>query len=258
MDDLTVSFLKNGIQKLSEQFTPFTCYIIPRNSVSSSFTEIDKKMCLYFLIDSEEGLKEQRKLYIGETSNCINRLNDHKGKKSWWDKAIVFCASKPTFTSDTVLGLEKIMIEKYKVRNDLYDLDNSKSSNTPIDAACYKFELMVQEFLDYLRYGLNHGPVSVKIMNTSFVTPVIKNNTKRAAFKFSMCGLKTGDVIYLEKNNSVTCTIKDDNTVIYNGQEYSLSSLAKILLGYKHMPQGPACWCYNGETLDEIRKKNGF
>ena len=59
MDDLTVSFLKNGIQKLSEQFTPFTCYIISRNSVSSSFTEIDKKMCLYFLIDSEEGFYDK-------------------------------------------------------------------------------------------------------------------------------------------------------------------------------------------------------
>ena len=60
MDDLTVSFLKNGIQKLSEQFITFTCYIISRNSVSSSFTEIDKKMCLYFLIDSEEGFYDKK------------------------------------------------------------------------------------------------------------------------------------------------------------------------------------------------------
>ena len=60
MDDLTVSFLKNGIQKLSEQFITFTCYIISRNSMSSSFTEIDKKMCLYFLIDSEEGFYDKK------------------------------------------------------------------------------------------------------------------------------------------------------------------------------------------------------
>ena len=100
-------------------------------------------MCLYFLVDSEESLKAQRKIYIGETANCTNSLNDHKCKKSWWDKALVFCASKPAFTSNTVLGLEKIMIDKYKQRNDLYNLDNSKSSATAIDDACYKFEIMI-------------------------------------------------------------------------------------------------------------------
>ena len=35
----------------------------------------------------------------------------------------------------------------------------------------------------------------------------------------------------------------------------SLSSAATELLGYKHGVQGPAYWMYEGETLDERRKR---
>lgn len=74
-------------------------------------------MCVYFLINSKEGLYSKRMLYIGQTSNFENRMNDHIAKKDWWDCVIVFCANKPIFNSDIIFGLERLFIRDYSQSN---------------------------------------------------------------------------------------------------------------------------------------------
>ena len=249
MDELTVLFLNNGIRKYADQMAPFYCYVVPREAISIASNEIKNQLCLYFLVDSNEGLYDTRKIYIGETTNFTNRMNDHRQKKKWWNEVIVFCAPKPKFTSDTILGLEKIMIDKYRSRLDLYDIDNSKASATIIDSACYKFDRMIQEFLDYLRYGIN---IESKVEEKKSTTEL---KTKREPFKFSMCGIKAGDRIQLIKKPDLTITVKDEKHVLYENQVYSLSTLAQKLLELNHPVQGPICFSYNGVDLDSLRKK---
>jgi len=81
---------------------------------------------------------------------------------------------------------------------------------------------------------------------------------RRAPFKFSMIGLKPGDIINFAPNGEEV-RVNSENTVDYDGQILTLSRFCK-----KYMPdndsqnkeyQGPAHFTYNGKTLDEIRKE---
>ena len=81
---------------------------------------------------------------------------------------------------------------------------------------------------------------------------------RRPPFKFSMIGLKAGDVIYFE-HGDIPVTVASENTVAYDNETYTLSRFCK-----KYMPdlgsetreyQGPAHFKLNGKTLDEIRKE---
>jgi hypothetical protein len=81
-------------------------------------------------------------------------------------------------------------------------------------------------------------------------------NKRRSRFKFSMVGLKTGDIIMFSEDPSKTATVSGDSKVLYNGETYSLSRLAAVLLGDKDRSvRGPDYFMYDGETLSEMREQ---
>ena len=75
------------------------------------------------------------------------------------------------------------------------------------------------------------------------------------AFKFSMLGIKEGEILTFSRDENITCAVISDNKVSYKDQEYSLSALAKDLLQYKYGVQGPLYWLYKGKTLSELRNE---
>ncbi len=81
---------------------------------------------------------------------------------------------------------------------------------------------------------------------------------RRPNFKFSMIGLKPGDVVTFEHDN-IKVKVASDNTVEYMGEIYTLSRFCKHFMpgeGSENREyQGPAHFRYNGRTLDEIRKE---
>lgn len=84
----------------------------------------------------------------------------------------------------------------------------------------------------------------------------IKN--RRAAFAFSMIGLKPGDVVLYMDSANMPATVVDDKHVSYtDGKEYTLSGLAAAI---QKKPKtagvnGPEFFTYNGERLADIRKR---
>ena len=81
---------------------------------------------------------------------------------------------------------------------------------------------------------------------------------RRAPFKFSMIGLKPGDIINFAPNGEEV-RVNSENTVDYDGQILTLSRFCKIYMPDEDSEnkeyQGPAHFTYKGRTLDEIRKK---
>ena len=81
---------------------------------------------------------------------------------------------------------------------------------------------------------------------------------RRAPFKFSMIGLKPGDIINFAPNGEEV-RVNSENTVDYDGQILTLSRFCKIYMPDEDSEnkeyQGPAHFTYNGKTLDEIRKE---
>ena len=88
-------------------------------------------------------------------------------------------------------------------------------------------------------------------------TQKVKTN-RRPAFRFSMIGLKPGDVVYFE-HGDIPVTIVSENTVAYDNEIYTLSRFCKHFMpeeGSENREyQGPAHFTLNGKTLDEIRKE---
>lgn len=82
--------------------------------------------------------------------------------------------------------------------------------------------------------------------------------TRRSPFKFSMIGLKPGDVVYFE-HGDIPVTVVSENTVAYDNEIYTLSRFCKHFMpeeGSENKEyQGPAHFTLNGKTLDEIRKE---
>ena len=80
-------------------------------------------------------------------------------------------------------------------------------------------------------------------------------------FTFSMCNIAVGEQIEFSYNgcdkSGMLCTVVDDKHVEYNGETWSLTALAKHLLGdVKWALAGPRYFKYKGEWLNDIRAKS--
>ena len=82
---------------------------------------------------------------------------------------------------------------------------------------------------------------------------------RTAPFMFSMCSIAAGEQLEFwhsaSEPSGILCVVADNKHVTYNGQSWSLSSLAKYLLGTNGAVAGPRYFKYNGEWLNDIRDR---
>lgn len=88
-----------------------TTVYMPRTHLSRAHQLDLPSRGVYYLL-KVDGVRIER-LNVGQTTQGINRLNDHNQKKSWWDRAVLFLSDDSNnFTLDTASGLEKYAIER--------------------------------------------------------------------------------------------------------------------------------------------------
>lgn len=80
-------------------------------------------------------------------------------------------------------------------------------------------------------------------------------NAKSSRFKFSMIGLEPGTEITFLNDPSKKAIVADDVHVIYEGETWSMSKLAKKLGNFVNNVQGPAYFTYHGKKLTELREE---
>lgn len=79
---------------------------------------------------------------------------------------------------------------------------------------------------------------------------------RRENFSFSKLNIPVGAELEFIHNPAITVTVADEKrTVIYEGEEWSLSALAKMLLKRNSPVQGPLHFSYNGETIADLRNR---
>ena len=106
------------------------------------------------------------------------------------------------------------------------------------------------------------NPSEDELVAEEIARDIVEERKERAApFRFSMCGIKPGEIIEfwcrVNENTGIVCTVVDDRHIDYNGRITSLSALASELTGKTPVP-GPCYFKYKGEWLNDIRAKNGF
>ncbi len=70
-----------------------------------------------------------------------------------------------------------------------------------------------------------------------------------------MVEIPPGSEIVFSRDETIKAKVVDNRFIELNGEMTRLSASAQKLLGYDYMVQGPAYWMYEGETLDERRKR---
>lgn len=84
---------------------------------------------------------------------------------------------------------------------------------------------------------------------------------RMAPFAFSMCNIAIGEEIEFWRSatepSGIMCTVADDKHVEYDGQRWSLTALAKYLIGENKAIAGPRYFKYKGEWLNDIRRRLG-
>jgi len=90
-------------------------------------------------------------------------------------------------------------------------------------------------------------------------TTATKHEPRRARFKFSMCGIKIGDVITFDPTG-VQVKVATDDSVEYNGRIYKLSPFTGTFLpedmrNQSGAYQGPKYFSYNGKVLSTLRRQ---
>ena len=86
-----------------------------------------------------------------------------------------------------------------------------------------------------------------------------QHQERMAPFAFSMCNIAIGEQIEFcspgNPHNGALCTVVDDKHVEYGDERWSLTGLAKYLLGITKAIAGPKYFKYNGEWLNTIRHR---
>ena len=86
-----------------------------------------------------------------------------------------------------------------------------------------------------------------------------KARTWRSPFNFNMVDIPIGSALSFAKDEDISCTVSGAKKVVFEDQETSLSGAALIIIqrmGYNwRQVAGPSYWVFEGETLDERRRR---
>lgn len=85
-----------------------------------------------------------------------------------------------------------------------------------------------------------------------------KARSIRSRFNFEMVGIPLGSEIYFSRDESQKAKVinlKAVKSIEFNGEITSLSTSAQKILGYDYGVAGTDYWAYEGETLDERRRR---
>ncbi len=77
----------------------------------------------------------------------------------------------------------------------------------------------------------------------------------RSRFNFDMVNISVGAELFFSRDENLKAKVVDNKHINFNNEITSLSTSAQKILGYDYGVQGTAYWMYEGETLDERRKR---
>lgn len=77
----------------------------------------------------------------------------------------------------------------------------------------------------------------------------------RSKFNFKMVNIPIGSELIFSRDENIKAIVSDNKHIIFNNEITSLSTSAQKILGYDYGVQGTTYWMFEGETLDERRRR---
>lgn len=190
--------------------------VIPREDLSraKSLPNIPQRG-IYYLLNENHGYI--RRVYAGQTTQGVARLEAHKSKKDFWNKAIMFLDEDLNINRDALDMLEEMAID-YVRSHGTYETDNSATPNPFVDPYKERFVRTLHENILFrmsaLGYDLNRSDKNPTDMHDVFYT---KRNGIHAKGRYNketkQFTVLAGSMIDLSRpitnNMRVTCMRKD-------------------------------------------------
>ncbi|MFA6169623.1 MAG: GIY-YIG nuclease family protein [Candidatus Margulisiibacteriota bacterium] len=82
-----------------------------------------------------------------------------------------------------------------------------------------------------------------------------KARTIRERFDFRMADIPIGAELTFSRDENIKAKVVDNRSIKFNGKITSLSKSAQKILGYNYGVAGTDYWMYEGEALDERRRR---
>lgn len=82
-----------------------------------------------------------------------------------------------------------------------------------------------------------------------------KARARRSRFNFGMVNIPVGTELIFFRDENIKAKVVDNRSIEFNGKITSLSISAQQILGYDYGVAGTDYWMYDGETLDERRRR---
>ncbi len=79
--------------------------------------------------------------------------------------------------------------------------------------------------------------------------------TRRTRFNFKMVDIPAGAELVFSRDENIKAKVVDNRSIEFNGNITNLSSAAQEALGADYGVAGTDYWMYEGETLDERRRR---
>lgn len=131
---------------------------------------------------------------------------------------------------------------------------------------CYKIEKALQAAFAPYRVSENREFFKVSPAQVTAILQLVQqeNTTEQATadqpetkrnprFKFAEMNIPTGAKLLFTQDETIEATVTENNNVLYNGKEQSLSALTRELIGYIVRPL--QYWTYNAKDLLEVYRQ---
>jgi len=133
-------------------------------------------------------------------------------------------------------------------------------------------DMRVRKNREYFEIAPERVAAALKIGTLEEVTPSVdyvesdddqkalnKARTRRSAFNFNMVDIPIGSVLSFVRDSEITCKVVGSKKVLLDEKVVSVSvaasqALENVGIQWKSV-QGPLYWEYEGETLDERRRR---
>ena len=184
-----------GIKICRVQGSSLVTVVIPRWLLATAKTlpEIPTRG-VYYLLRAERG--RLSRVYAGQTTNGIERLDSHNSKKGWWNTAVMFLAPENEMSGDVVGGLEAMAIAYIHGHGD-YEVDNAATPKPYVSPYNVSYINNLHSDMVFrmavLGYNLDQTPETAPAPEPAADEPGIFHTHKRGIHACGRYHLSVGD-----------------------------------------------------------------